>query len=76
MIVHVKTVGALRSLEEGTRVIPLEVPEETSVLQVIEHLGLKDEEIGFVLINGEHRDRASILKNQDQLILVGLLAGG
>ena len=76
LIICVKTVGTLKSLEEGPKVVSLEVPEGTSVSRTMEKLGLKDWEIGLVLINGTHGTKESILKDQDQLTLIAPLVGG
>ena len=76
MIIHAKTVGTLKSLEEGTKLQSLDVPAEISVSQVMERLGLKDSEIGFVLINGTRATKESILKENDDLTLIAPLAGG
>lgn len=76
MVIHVKTVGTLKTLEEGTKVIPLEIPEGASVSQAIEGMGLKDWEVGLVLINGTHGTKESVLKNEDQLTLIAPLVGG
>ena len=76
MIIHVKTVGTLKSLQEGTKLEALEVPERASVSQVLERLKIQEWEIGFVLINGERVAMESILKENDSLTLVAPLAGG
>ena len=76
MIIHIKTVGTLKSLQEGTKLEELEVPEEASVSRVLERLKIRDWEIGFVLVNGERATRESILKENDNLTLVAPLAGG
>jgi len=76
LIIHVKTVGTLKSLQEGTKLEKHEVPEEASVSQVLERLKIRDWEIGFVLVNGERATRESILKENDSLTLVAPLAGG
>ncbi|MDI6753250.1 MAG: MoaD/ThiS family protein [Thermodesulfobacteriota bacterium] len=76
MVIYVKTVGTVKSLDEGTKLVALEVPEGTSVSQVLERLSLKDWEIGFILINKIRGARESILKDQDQLTLIAPLAGG
>jgi len=76
MMIQVKTVGTLKSLEEGTKVNLLEIPEGTSVSRAIEEMGLKDWEVGLVLVNGTHGTRESILKDQDQLTLIAPLVGG
>jgi sulfur carrier protein ThiS len=76
MIIQVKTVGTLKTLEEGPKVVSLEIPEGASVSQAIERMGLKDWEVGLVLINGTHGTKESILKDQDQLTLIAPLAGG
>ena len=76
MIIHIKTVGTLKSLQEGTKLEELEVPEEASVSRVLERLKIRDWEIGFVLVNGERATMKSILKEDDSLTLVAPLAGG
>jgi len=76
MIIHVKTVGTLKTLEEGTRIENLEVPRGSSVVHVIEKLDLRDWEIGFVQINGLRGSRESILKDNDKLTLIAPLVGG
>jgi hypothetical protein len=76
LIIHVKTVGTLRSLEEGAGVFSLGVIEHSSVSCVIERLNLQDWEIGFILVNGQRAARESILKDQDQLTLIAPLVGG
>ena len=76
MVIHVKTIGTLKTLEEGTKVIPLEIPEGASVSRAIERMGLKDWEVGLVLINGTHATKESILKDRDQLTLIAPLVGG
>ena len=76
MIIHVKTVGTLKSLHEGTKLEALEVPEKASVSQVLERLKIRDWEIGFVLVNGERATMESILKEDDSLTLIAPLAGG
>ena len=76
LIIHVKTVGTLKSLQEGTKLEALEVPEKASVSQVLERLKIRDWEIGFVLVNGERVTGEFVLKENDGLTLVAPLAGG
>ncbi len=76
MMIFVKTIGTLKSLEEGPKVMCLEVPIGSSVYQAIEKLGLKDWEIGLVRINGSPGTKESILRDQDQVILIAPLVGG
>ena len=76
MIIYVKTVGTLKTLEEGPKVVSLEIPEGAFVSQAIERMGLKDWEVGLVLINGTHATKESILKDQDQLTLIAPIVGG
>ena len=76
MIIHVKTIGTLKSLEQETKLESFEVPEKASVSQVLDSLKIQEWEVGFVLINGERVTKESILKNQDELTLVAPLAGG
>jgi len=76
LIIYIKTVGTLKSLQEGTKLEALEVPEKASVSRVLERLKIQDWEIGFVLVNGERATMESILKEDDSLTLVAPLAGG
>ena len=76
MIIQVKTVGTLKTLKEGTRIENLEVPRESSVVQVIGLLKIQDWEIGFIKINGQAGSRESILKEYDELVLIAPLVGG
>jgi putative ubiquitin-RnfH superfamily antitoxin RatB of RatAB toxin-antitoxin module len=76
LTIFVKTVGTLKSLEEGPKVVSLEIPEGFSVSQAIERMGLKDWEVGLILINGTHGTKESILKDQDQVTLIAPLVGG
>jgi sulfur carrier protein ThiS len=74
--IFVKTVGTLKTLEEGTRFDSIEVPEGISTSEVITRLGLEDWEVGLVLINDTHATKESILKDQDHLTLIAPLVGG
>lgn len=76
MRIHVKTVGTLKSLEEGPQSLTLDVPEASAVSSIIERLSLKEWEIGFILINQKRGGLDSILHEQDELTLVAPLAGG
>jgi sulfur carrier protein ThiS len=76
VVIFVKTIGTLKSLEEGPKVISLEVPEGVSVSRAIERMGLQDWEVGLVLINNTHGTKESILEDQDQLTLIAPLVGG
>ena len=76
MHIQVKTVGTLKTLEEGARIEILEVPEGTSAAGVIAQLKIQDWEIGFIKINGQRGSRESILKENDELILLAPLVGG
>lgn len=76
MIIYVKTVGTLKSLEEGAKVVPLEFPEGTPVSRALGQLNLQDWEVGFVLINGTRATKESILQDQDHLTLIAPFMGG
>ena len=76
MIIQVRTVGTLKTLEEGTRIETLEVPQGISVAQVIGLLKIQDWEIGFIKINGQRGSRESILKENDALTLIAPMVGG
>jgi hypothetical protein len=76
MIIHIKTVGTLKAMEEGPRIETLEVEPGSSAAEVIEKLKYQDWEIGFIQINGQRANKESILKENDELILIAPLVGG
>ena len=76
MIIHVKTVGTIKTLEEGTLIETLEIAPGSSVGSVIEQLKLREWEIGFIKINDQRGNKESILKENDKLILIAPLVGG
>ena len=76
MIIFVKTVGTLKSLEEGTAFVSMDFPQHTSVADVIERLNLKKWEVGFILINSVRGTSESILQDGNQLTLIAPLVGG
>ena len=76
MTIFVKTLGTLKTLEEGTRFHSLEVPEPISISEVIARLGFEEWEVGLVLINDTHATKESLLKDQDRLTLIAPVIGG
>jgi sulfur carrier protein ThiS len=74
--IFVKTVGTMKNLEVGTRFDSIEVPDGSSISEVIARVGLEDWEVGLVLINDTHATKESILKDQDHLTLIAPLVGG
>jgi sulfur carrier protein ThiS len=74
--IFVKTVGTMKNLEVGTRFDSIEVPEGSSISEVIAQVGLEDWEVGLVLINDTHATKESILKDKDHLTLIAPLVGG
>ncbi|MBU5614792.1 MoaD/ThiS family protein [Geomonas azotofigens] len=53
-----------------------ELAEGTEVRQVVLGLGLTEEEIGIVMLNGRHGELDSKLANGDTLSLFPLVGGG
>ncbi len=76
MVIQVRSVGTLKSLEQGPRSETLEVPQGSSVAQVIALLKIQEWEVGFIEINGQAGSRESILKPNDELMLIAPLVGG
>jgi len=54
----------------------MEIAEETTVKQVVESLGMGDEDIKIVFINGKHESLDSKLKESDRLGLFPAVGGG
>jgi sulfur carrier protein ThiS len=76
MIIHVRIVGTLKTLEEGSRIEVLEVLQGSSVAQVMGLLKIHDWEIGFIKINSQRGSKESILKENNELTLIAPLVGG
>ena len=51
-------------------------PEGTRLLEVISDIGVREEEIGMVLINGRHAPLDQALRAGDSLACFPLLGGG
>lgn len=76
MVIHVQTIGTIKSLQEGAKTIKMEVPEGTTVSQVMQLLQVPEWEIGFILVNNQRQFKETILQDQDYLTLIAPLAGG
>ncbi len=76
MVIHVQTVGTLKSLKEGVKIYPLQIAQGSSVSEVIRRLNLKEWEIGIILINGAQASKETRLKENDILTIIAPLAGG
>lgn len=53
-----------------------ELPEGTDVRAVVLSLGLTEEEIGIVMLNGRHGELNDVLSENDTLSLFPLVGGG
>ena len=51
-------------------------PSSATVREVVEKLGISDQLLGIVLINGVHAGVDDLLKDSDVLSLLPLLGGG
>ncbi|BCG48026.1 Tungsten-containing aldehyde:ferredoxin oxidoreductase cofactor synthesis sulfur carrier protein [Citrifermentans bremense] len=58
------------------KVAEQELPDGTEVRAVVLSLGLTEEEIGIVMLNGRHGELDSKLADQDTLSLFPLVGGG
>lgn len=50
--------------------------QETACRDVVLELGLTEQEIGIILVNGRHAELDHLLKNGDTLSLFPLVGGG
>ena len=56
--------------------ITVPLPGATTVRQLVDFLGIPPEYVGFVTINGEKKDWASLLGPGDKIILFPYITGG
>ena len=54
----------------------LEIHEDTTVEKLIMNLGIPDEHVKLIFINGKRRDRAYLLKQGDRVGLFPPVGGG
>jgi len=74
MQVRVKLVGVFKI--DRFRQDVCDYPDGTSVMDVVEQLGLPQQILGIALINGVHADFTAELKDGDDLTLMPILEGG
>ncbi len=55
---------------------PRTYPEGTRIAEIVAELGLTDEELGIVLVNGRHCQLDQVLAEGDTLSLFPLVGGG
>lgn len=80
MQIQVKLMGALRSKSppgaQGGRA-QIELPAGSSVINLLELLGVTSSQIHLVMVNGEmDRDRNRILVERDEVVIFPPVAGG
>ena len=79
MKVHVKLIASLkRYIPPGTDsdTITLDVPEGSTVAELIAKLGIGEERAKIVVSNGEQLEVATVLQEQQEVHLYPPLAGG
>ncbi len=54
----------------------IEMPEGAVVADVIARLGIKNEDVKIIFINGVHAEESSPLKRDDRLGLIPAVGGG
>lgn len=77
--VHVKLFATLRHLRPGLGIgeaFPAQLPDGATVGQLIQQLGLPEEEVKLVFVNGIVRDRAHRLADGDELGIFPPVGGG
>ena len=77
--VHVKLFATLRSYRAGLKIgeaFPVELPDGATVGQLIRQLGLPEEEIKMIFVNGIVRDREHTLAEGDELGIFPPVGGG
>ena len=80
MIIEIKVFSSLRhhiaNSDKRLDGDKCDIPEGTTVTQVLKMLGIPEEEAQFLLINGRNAKGGSILNKGDVLHVFPLLAGG
>ena len=77
--VHVKLFATLRSYRPGLRIgeaFPEELPDGATVGQLLRQVGLPEEEVKMIFVNGIVRDREHTLAEGDELGIFPPVGGG
>jgi molybdopterin synthase sulfur carrier subunit len=77
--VHVKLFATLRRYRPGLdlgEAFPVELPEGSTVGDLVQRLGLPGEEVKIVFVNALFRDRAHVLADGDELGIFPPVGGG
>jgi molybdopterin synthase sulfur carrier subunit len=77
--VHVKLFATLRRYREGLKIgeaFPVELPDGATTGHLIGQLGLPEEEVKMVFVNGRVYDRDRVLSNGDELGIFPPVGGG
>jgi len=74
MVINIKLIGLFRIKRFKQKGI--DYPAGTKVQDVFDDLQLPQQHFGFVLINGVHAQRDTVLSEGDHLVILPLLGGG
>jgi molybdopterin synthase sulfur carrier subunit len=77
--VHVKLFATLRGYRPGLglgEAFPVELPDGATVGQLVRLLGLPEEEVKMIFVNGIVRDREHVLADGDELGIFPPVGGG
>lgn len=79
MQVHVKLYATLRNHRPGLEIgesFPVELPAGATVADLIKHLGLPEQEVKTVFVNGRAQPQDHILAGGDELGMFPPVGGG
>jgi molybdopterin converting factor small subunit len=77
--VHAKLFATLRRYRPDVKIgepLPVELPDDATVGQLIEHLGLPENEVKVVFVNFLARDRDHVLAEGDEVGIFPPVGGG
>ena len=71
------TVKLFATFREGRfKVEQRSFPEQTTIAQIIEKLGLPEDQLGAILLNARHVEQDAVLHDGDTLSIFPLVGGG
>ncbi|SCX97426.1 MoaD/ThiS family protein [Desulfoluna spongiiphila] len=77
MKLELKLFATLRPYLKGTcEDGALEMPDESTVADVIDHLKLPEEQVRLVFVNGRHAGRDQVLRSGDRVGIFPPVGGG
>ncbi|MBO8138190.1 MAG: MoaD/ThiS family protein [Desulfotomaculum sp.] len=79
MLLEVRLYSGLEKYVQGAKYgkpMKVEMPDGTTGRQLLDKLGIPQEQVFSILVNGTHRDRDEVMEDGDRVALFPPVGGG